>query len=107
MNSYGLFTKLFKNNTDDKLIKALDYDFDFELEDGSCRINFYTAALSIGSPDVVKACIRNGANPNFADMATLYSPFPTNSTLNIAMEAGRPDILQVLLEEGAQPELLF
>lgn len=40
MDSYGLFAKLFENNTDDKLIKALDDGLDFELEDKSHKINF-------------------------------------------------------------------
>ncbi len=107
MDSYGFFAKLFENNTDDKLIKALDDGLDFELEDKSHKINFYTAALSIGSPELVRACINNGASVDFSDMATLYRPFPVNSTLNIAMTAGRPDILEVLLEEGADYEKLF
>ena len=67
MDSYGLFTKLFENNTDDKLIKALDNGLDFELEDKSHKINFYAAALSIGSPELVRACIRNGASTFIAD----------------------------------------
>ena len=107
MDSYGFFAKLFENNTDDKLIKALDDGLDFELEDKSHKINFYTAALSIGSPELVRACINNGASVDFSDMATLYRPFPVNSTLNITMTAGRPDILEVLLEEGADYEKLF
>lgn len=107
MNSYGLFEKLFENNTDDELIKALDNGLDFELEDESYKINFYTAALSIGSPEVVRACIRNGASMHTADMITLYRPFPLVSTLNIAMTARRADILKVLLEEGANPDSLF
>ena len=89
------------------MIEALDNGFDFELEDKSRRINFYTAALSIGSPDVVRACIRNGASVNLADMITLYRPFPLVSTLNIAMTAGRADILKVLLEGGANTDSLF
>ena len=107
MDSYGFFAKLFENNTDDKLIKALDDGLDFELEDKSHKINFYTAALSIGSPDVVRACIRNGANTFIADDIYLYRPFPAVSTINIALTHRRPDVLEVLLSEGATLKPLF
>ena len=81
---------------------------DFEIcEDEPYGTNFYTAALSLGSPELVRACIHNGASVDSADMSTLYLPFPKVSPLYIAISAGRTDIVKVLLEEGSNIEALF
>ena len=68
MSSEGLFAKVFASNTDEALINAVNNGIDFE----PYRINFYTAALSMGSPELVRACIHNGASVDSADMSTLY-----------------------------------
>ena len=73
MSSEGLFAKVFASNTDEALINAVNNGLDFEIcEDEPYGINFYTAALSMGSPKLVRACIHNGASVDSADMSTLY-----------------------------------
>lgn len=105
--SCSLFCESFAANTDEALINAVNNGLDFEIcEDEPYGINFYTAALSSGSPELVRACINNGASADSADMSTLYRPFPKVCPLYIAMSAGRADVVKVLLEEGANIEAL-
>ena len=101
------FENVFAHNTDAQLIDAINKGLSLEFsERGFGDLNLYTAALIAGSPEVVKACLDNGADVDYADTPTLDRPFPEVSTLNIAMEHGRTDILDLLLSEGAGTILL-
>ena len=69
---------MFKANTDEALLNAVNNGLDFEIcENEPYGINFYTAALSMGSPELVRACIHNGASADSADMSTLFSSCET------------------------------
>ena len=108
MELNGFFEKVFRCNTDEQIINAINNGLSCEFsERGFWDMNLYTAALIAGSPELVKTCLDKGAYLDYADTPTLNSPFPKVSTLNIAMENGRADVLDVLLEEGASPRMLF
>ena len=57
------FENVFAHNTDAQLIDAINKGLSLEFsERGFGDLNLYTAALIAGSPEVVKACLDNGAD---------------------------------------------
>ena len=108
MELNGFFEEVFRQNTGEQLINAVNKGLSIDFCEGAFGdMNLYTAALIAGSPELVKACIYRGADIDYADTPTLNRPFPEVSPLYIAMKNGRADILDLLLDEGADASMLF
>ena len=95
------FRDVFSRNTSEQIIEALNKGLSYDFSE--MWQNLYTAAIIAGSPELVRACIDKGADPVNADMPTMAEPYPEVATLNIALEHGRADVLEVLIEEGGWP----
>lgn len=105
--SKGFFENLFEKNTDEQLINAVNNGFDPKLKNWSNGMNFYMAAIKMGSPKLVRACLSHGCSPIIVDGIALYSPFPAVSALRIAMESRRSDNVEILMVAGAKHKKLF
>ena len=66
---------------------------------------FFEAAIRWGTPELVKACIEAGANPNFIWLKREVLPLAVSSILT-AIRMFRLDNLKVLLENGANVNYL-
>ncbi|KAJ0423573.1 ankyrin repeat-containing domain protein [Aspergillus carlsbadensis] len=80
----------------------IDYGFNMAVYGHGALVE----AIELGLPKIVKFLIEHGANPHLSDAykAYKYGPFPKRSTIWLAVRKQHLEVLQLLLENGVQPD---